>query len=169
MKTKEVIKISELAKRVLINAYLISKEVEIGGFLVGLKKKRSFLVTHCLVDYNPTAANRYGVVISTKNLYKKLQFLVNTYTNIDYIGEWHTHPKGCCNLSKIDYKTMLSMLNKPVYGNFSELIHIICSETSEKRICLNGYIFRDNSCIRADIKEISISKVISILIDNLKF
>ncbi|MHA1221700.1 MAG: Mov34/MPN/PAD-1 family protein [Candidatus Heimdallarchaeaceae archaeon] len=164
---KEIIEIAESAKKVLINAYLISKEREIGGFLVGMKtKKGSFLVTHCIVDYNPIEANRTTIVISTRKLYEELQVLVNTYKSIDYIGEWHTHPKGYVKLSKIDCETMKTMINNSIYGNYVELVQIICTETQEEKIYLGGYIFRNNSCKEVTLKEINMKYVFSILLNS---
>ncbi len=161
---KSYIKITDTAKKVMINAAEISKNREIGGILVGAKRNKIFIVTHCIVDYNPPKASCSSLVISTSNIYKELSYLINKYKKIDYVGEWHTHPKGCCNLSKIDYETTISMLNERNYGNFTELIQIICYETNKKRMKLKGYIFRNNLCFNANIKKVPISKVMPILI-----
>jgi len=164
-KTK-IIEISELAKKIIINSHLVSKQREIGGFFFFFKRRDSFLVTHCLVDYKPINTSKYNLEISSKNLYEKLQFLINKYKNIDYLGEWHTHPSGYSMLSNLDIQTIAAMINNSTYGGFAELIHIICYETSDKNVHLKGYIFHDNYHIKADIKEVSFECVISILTSN---
>lgn len=120
-------------------------KTEICGIIVGKKLSENiFEITDLIEDCdslkNPSPS---GVIRYTKNIINPLEDSIQTNNNIDWIGEWHTHPKGKCEPSLLDIQTMISLLEDPDYGNPCEVVLIIAGFK-----CVITWIFHLESKIR---------------------
>lgn len=110
----------------LLNAlYIKYKAFEIGGVLLGKKENGDYIITD--IVYNLSGANLKKLkftrsICDLKDAMVKL--IVDNHYNIDYIGEWHTHPNGSSSYSGMDKKAM-NELNE----DFPELILLIKAES----------------------------------------
>ena len=110
------------------------------GILVGKRlNEEDFSVDYVIQDINPIIQGKYKVVRSTKSVYPSLQKIINEDYNVDYIGEWHTHPFGPSQPSLCDLLTMENMINNPVYGNIDWAIMILITGYKKHHVLLfNG-------------------------------
>ncbi|WP_457559515.1 Mov34/MPN/PAD-1 family protein [Candidatus Harpocratesius sp.] len=120
----------------------ISKN-EVCGVLIGYKIKHNlFQITDIIFDSDSYNQSPFSIIRNTSSLYSKIQDLVrNTEKNVDYIGDWHSHPKGSCKYSQIDYKSMNDMLRDEKYNFLNEIILIITNQN----LRIKSYIFHRNS------------------------
>lgn len=148
------IEITESARNLIIQSSKANKK-EVCGILVGLKPDESkFIATHALEDNQTCKRSFFHIIRKTKNVYPKLIQVINQYKEIDYIGEWHSHPGGIKKKSKIDHNTMVEMVRNPKFGNIESLILLISVKIDEMNFQLIGYIYESNQCRKARIVEI---------------
>ena len=55
---------------------------------------------------------------------------------MDFIGDWHSHPKSSCKYSQMDYNSMKKMLNDTDYYFIDELILLITNQFQKMRAFL---------------------------------
>lgn len=86
---------------------------ETGGLLLGYRVSDSEVVVnqiigpgpravHRLDSFNPDAAWQAGEIAER---------YADAGRNLDYLGDWHTHPQGSANLSRRDRKTLRLIAN----------------------------------------------------------
>ncbi|MHA1378650.1 MAG: Mov34/MPN/PAD-1 family protein [Candidatus Helarchaeota archaeon] len=115
---------------------------EICGVLIGKKlNKQKFQITHAVFDDKSINPSPFSVTRNTKNLYPLVKEIVeNSKENeIDYIGDWHSHPNSTCKYSYIDYNSMKSILSDPDYYFLEEVILIIISPPKN----IKSYLFHN--------------------------
>ncbi|MBP7984020.1 MAG: ThiF family adenylyltransferase [Bacteroidaceae bacterium] len=99
----------------------VARYKEIGGYLMGvvdLKHKTIYILNH--FESKSSIGKNSKLQLSTdgwKAHYDNIR--KRTCNNMTYIGDWHSHPTGSLNLSKIDKATNMEILSQeiePLYG-----------------------------------------------------
>ncbi len=120
----------------------ISSYTEICGVLIGYKANKSnFYLTDIIKDDNSFYSTYNSVTRNTESLYPLINEIVKSkHKEVDFIGDWHSHPKSSCNYSNIDYISMLQMLKDPDYFFLSEIILLITNQSKEMKAYLFTYL-----------------------------
>jgi len=112
--------------------YLKDKKLnqnERAGILIGKKSKFSdqiqIKVTHIIEDLNPDFSSPYSVERITNHIYTQMEKIKKEHPDLDYIGEWHTHPNGLKQGSFLDHLSMFEMIENPAFGNIFWVILLI--------------------------------------------
>jgi len=101
---------------------------EVCGVLIGKKvKRRKYLITSVIYDNSPISPSPYRVTRNTKNIFPDVNAdVINSKHNeVDYIGDWHSHPNSFSKYSIIDKMTMISMLSDPDYYFLEDIVLMI--------------------------------------------
>lgn len=138
-----IIKMKHLAYKIMINSVEVARKNEIGGILVGKKEGGNWIITHCITDYEEKKASKGSVEINTRNMHNELIYIISKNMELDYIGEWHKHPKGLKEQSYQDYLTMKKMIKSKEFGKPEELIMVICCKISREKIELTAYEYNE--------------------------
>ncbi len=112
---------------------------EVCGVLIGKQVKDGYYnVTHVVVDDKAINPSPAGVTRNTRNLYRKIKQIVECTDvgEIDYIGDWHSHPAFSCHYSGTDDWAMRAMLVDPDYSFLESIILVIVRPSSEMRAFL---------------------------------
>ena len=73
-------------------------------------------VTHIIEDLNPNSRSQFSVERITNHIFTQMKEIKKEHPNLDYIGEWHTHPKGPKQGSFLDHLSMMEMIDNPDFG-----------------------------------------------------
>lgn len=111
--------------QILVTPFLITKDLskdfklenERCGIIVGKRKKNQILITNLIEDESPRLKDPFQVFRETSHIYPDLINSIKKNSEIDYLGEWHTHPNGPMRASIVDHISMKEMINNPIYGN----------------------------------------------------
>lgn len=135
--------------------YTLSADNEICGVLIGYKEdKTKYYLTNIIKDDNPLYSSFYKIIRNTESLYPLINDLVkSTDKRVDFIGDWHSHPKGSCQYSQKDYKSMIKMLNDTDYYFLDELILLITNQFQRMRAYLFTHL--DDAPLNIKIKFVS--------------
>lgn len=86
---------------------------EFGGILTGIKEKDFWIIT----DFKTPANFKNSSSSFTRKVKKLNQYLAKIFRSsngkLQYLGEWHTHPKGTTQNSKKDLVSMKEIANEP--------------------------------------------------------
>lgn len=108
---------------------------EVAGIIIGKREDKKSLIKSILVDNKSLRnSNKYGVTRMTKGVVEEFDDLINEDNSIDWIGEWHTHPKSVCKPSFVDMVTIESLFEDETYNYPENVILIISGEN-----CVNGW------------------------------
>ncbi|QEE15276.1 Mov34/MPN/PAD-1 family protein [Promethearchaeum syntrophicum] len=120
-------------------AEIKNERVENCGALIGKQIDSTlFRVTNYVKDDKPIFQSRFNIQRNTNNLYHLINEIVKKKEEeVDYIGEWHSHPNSSCIYSQIDFLTMNMMINDPDYSFLNEIILFIVG----KNRCMNAFLF----------------------------
>lgn len=147
MKNKYKLEISKFLVNKLLN-FSSKTYNEVCGVLIGKEiKYNHIIITNVILDKNSLNASRFSVTRNTKGLYPNVKEIVrnSVYNDVDFIGDWHSHPYGSGLYSSIDYYSMNAMLNDPDYYFLnSNVLIIVCPPNK-----ISSYLFQ-----RDDIKPI---------------
>lgn len=138
--------ISKTNIELLNTLYRENKGVEFGGVLLGKKQKGIYIITDIVYNCNRDVLRRSRFIRNIADVKDTMrQLIIKSNYEIDYIGEWHTHPNSSSLYSHIDRKAMTE-LNK----DFSELILLIKGENQ-----ISTYLFTVNYIqeLKIDVKE----------------
>lgn len=138
--------ISKTNVELLNTLYSENKGYEFGGVLLGKKQKGNYIITDIIYNCNNIILRRARFIrniADVKDIMRK--FIIKSNYEIDYIGEWHTHPGSSSLYSNIDKRAMFD-LNK----DFSELILLIKGENK-----ISAYLFTVNHIeeLKINVKE----------------
>lgn len=134
--------ISKANLQLLSTLYMQNQGLEIGGVLLGKKDHDNYIITDIAYNINNTSLSQFNFTRNISDVKDiMVQLIAESNYEIDYIGEWHTHPNFSSSYSMLDKHAMLK-LNK----DFAELILIIKSSTH-----ISAYLFTIDS-----IKELEI-------------
>lgn len=114
---------------------------EVCGILIGkIISKNRYLITHSIIDKDAINPTQFSVTRNTKQLYPLVKEIVENSNdgNIDFIGDWHSHPLTNCEYSIIDYYAMQMMLNDPDYYFLEGIILAIVCPTA--MFCANLFL-----------------------------
>jgi len=140
MKNKYILEISnELVKKML--DFSSKPKNEVCGVLIGKEKKPNHLfITNIILDKNSLNISRFSVTRNTKGLYPRVKYTVeiSTVNDVDFIGDWHSHPNSTTMYSYIDYHSMMAMLNDPDYYFLDSIVLIIVSSPNK----ISSYLFQ---------------------------
>lgn len=88
---------------------------ETGGMLLGYEADNGEAVVTTIIGPGPAAKHRrYGFVPDAKFQQAALEecfFITNGRET--YLGDWHTHPRGTCELSLLDRRTLARIAETP--------------------------------------------------------
>ena len=135
--------------------YLKDKKLnqnERAGILMG--KKTEFpdqiqiKVFHIIEDLNPKNRSPYSVERITPHVYTQMEGVKKEHPYLDYIGEWHTHPRGPMQGSVLDHLSMLEMIDNPDFGSIFWAVLLIFIPNSPPI----GYYYDKNNIISIPIK-----------------
>lgn len=102
---------------------------ERAGILMGKKKEFpdqiQIKVTHIIEDLNPNFRSPFSVERITNHVYIQMEEIKKEHSNLDYIGEWHTHPNGPKQGSFLDHLSMLEMIDNPNFGRIFWVVLLI--------------------------------------------
>ena len=134
---KQTFFIPTILKKLLFK-FTLSTNNEICGVLIGYKEdKAKYYLTNIIKDDNPLYSSIYKIIRNTESLYPLINDLVkSTDKCVDFIGDWHSHPKGSCQYSVKDYKSMIKMLNDTDYYFLDELILLITNQFQKMKAFL---------------------------------
>jgi len=138
--------ISRTNIKLLNTLYIENEGYEVGGILLGKRSKDDFIVTNIVFNFSRESLKRNKYIRNILNLTEIISELIkDSNYEIDYIGEWHTHPNMSTKFSSIDKKAMVE-LNE----DFPELILLIKGKN-----IISGYLFatNNNSELEINIKE----------------
>ncbi len=125
---------------------------ERAGILIGKKSKFSgqiqIKITHVIEDSNPNFSSRYSVERITNHIYTQMEKIKKEHPDLDYIGEWHTHPNGLKQGSFLDHLSMFEMIENPAFGNIFWVILLIFIPKSFPI----GYYYDKNNVISIPVK-----------------
>jgi len=109
------------------------KDVEVCGVLIGKKiDKKKFKITNIVYDDNPIDPTSFGVTRNTENVYIYVKEIVeNSYEDVDYIGEWHSHLFGKCDFSSLDVESIRYIMEDQDYQKPNYLILLIIKFPSQ--------------------------------------
>ena len=127
MKNKYKLEISKFLVNKLID-FSSKTNNEVCGVLIGKEIKcNHIIITDVILDKNSLNASRFSVTRNTKGLYPNVKEIVrnSVYNDVDFIGDWHSHPFGTSLYSFIDYYSMNAMLNDPDYYFLNSIVLII--------------------------------------------
>ena len=114
---------------------------EVCGILIGKEKNpKHIMITNILPDKNALNASKFAVTRNTKSLYPEVKDIVekSLISNVDFIGDWHSHPSGSLMYSSIDYYSMNTMLKDPDYNFLNSIVLIIVCPPNK----IGSYLFR---------------------------
>ena len=114
---------------------------EVCGILIGKEKKPKYImITNILPDKNALNASAFAITRNTKNLYPEVKDIVekSPISNVDFIGDWHSHPNGSLMYSSIDYYSMNTMLKDPDYYFLKSIVLIIVCPPNK----IKSYLFQ---------------------------
>ena len=113
--------------------YASNTDKEECGILIGKKiEEHTFTITNVIHDENPIDQTLFGITRNTNKMYQPINKIVEqSDDNIDFIGDWHSHPNWSCMYSLIDYKSIQIMLKDPDYFFLDEIILIIVKPPNE--------------------------------------
>jgi len=110
--------------KIKTNSYSLKNER--CGIVVGTRiDYEKINITHLIEDKTPLLQNPFQVLRVTSHIYPELIRLIENNGNIDYLGEWHTHPNGPICASWIDHSTMKEMVNNLEFGDLKWVILMI--------------------------------------------
>ena len=113
---------------------------EVCGILIGKEKTpKHIIITNILPDKNALNASKFAVTRNTKSLYPEVKDIVekSLISNVDFIGDWHSHPSGSLMYSSIDYYSMNTMLKDPDYCFLNSIVLIIVCPPNK----ISSYLF----------------------------
>jgi len=133
---KKIKKVVVISKSLLTELVKISKSsiVEECGIFLGYNDDSKFEIKNTVQDKINQFGTGSSTIRQTKNIYDEYQEIINKDNSIDYIGEWHTHPKGKVSPSYYDNIAMKFLLNHPKYSYTKELILGIINSKEGLRI-----------------------------------
>ncbi len=112
--------------------YLKNKKLnqnERAGILMGNKKEFpdqiQIKVTHIIEDLNTNFRTPLSVERITNHIYTQMEEIKREHPDLDYIGEWHTHPNGSKQASFLDHLSMLEMIDNPNFGKILWVVLLI--------------------------------------------
>ena len=115
-----VIKIPACIINQIDTLYYLYENVEVGGVLLGSKDFSGFTVTNIVYNLRNKSLYAYYFNRTIHDIADEITHIINSNNNINYIGEWHTHPKQQSMFSIRDRISFLD-LNK----DFEQLILLI--------------------------------------------
>ncbi len=132
-KNKKVVVIS---KSLLTELAKISTSaiVEECGIFLGYNDDSKFEIKKIVQDKINQFGTGSSTIRQTKNIYDEYQEIINKDKSIDYIGEWHSHPRGKISPSYYDNYAMKFLLNHPKYSYPKELVLGIINSKDGLRI-----------------------------------
>lgn len=137
--------ISKTNIELLNNLYIENRGYEYGGVLLGKKQNGNYIITDIIYNNNIILSRSRFIrnIVDVKDIMRKC--IIKSNYEVDYIGEWHTHPGSSSLYSNIDKRAMIE-LNK----DFSELILLIKGENK-----ISAYMFTVNHIeeLKINIKE----------------
>lgn len=139
MKSKYLIEISENLVNIMWE-FSSNTTDEVCGILIGKEKKpKHIIVTNVLPDRNALNASAFAITRNTRNLYPEVKDIVekSPISNVDFIGDWHSHPNGSLMYSSIDYYSMNTMLKDPDYCFLNSIVLIIVCPPNK----ISSYLF----------------------------
>ena len=140
MNNKYFLEISENLVNIMLEFSSKTTE-EVCGILIGKEKKsKHILITNILPDKNALNQSPFAITRNTKILYPEVKDIVekSSISNVDFIGDWHSHPNGSLMYSSIDYYSMNTMLIDPDYYFLKSIVLIIVCPPNE--FC--SYLFK---------------------------
>ncbi len=140
MKNKYKLEISKFLVNKLLD-FSSKTNNEVCGVLIGKEiKYNHIIITDVILDKNSLNASRFSVTRNTKGLYPNVKEIVeySVYDNVDFIGDWHSHPYGSSLYSSIDYYSMITMLKDPDYYFLNSIVLIIVCPPNK----INSFLFQ---------------------------
>lgn len=109
---------------------------ETGGMLLGYVAKNSDVVVNAIVGPGPKAKHsRFRFVPDAKYQQTELEnHFYKTEARETYLGDWHTHPRGSCQLSMIDKRTLARIARTSSSGTQHPVMAILCGGDTDWKI-----------------------------------
>ena len=145
---------SELNFKVVFSDALLEKMIrlgkmyfpkEFGGILTGIKSEEHLIILDIEVPVK-FESNKNGFVRHPDFLNDYLQeIFVKSNNQIEYLGEWHTHPNGSTQFSSQDLTSMKEIAENLDVNNVTPLLIILSINPSTDFQC---YSFKSNQLIK---------------------
>ncbi len=109
---------------------------ETGGMLLGYEAKNSDVVVNAIVGPGPKAKHgRFRFVPDAKYQQTELEnHFYKTEARETYLGDWHTHPRGSCQLSMVDKRTLARIAHTSLSGTQHPVMAILCGGNADWKI-----------------------------------
>lgn len=109
---------------------------ETGGMLFGYVAKNSDVVVTAVIGPGPKAKHgRFRFVPDAEFQQTELEtHFYKTDARETYLGDWHTHPRGSCQLSMVDKRTLTRIAQTPSSGAQYPVMAILCDGNLDWKI-----------------------------------
>lgn len=118
--------VAEPAMRLMLELASGRNPSETGGMLIGYEADNGDAVVTSLIGPGPRAKHtRFAFYPDSE--YQQAQLEAHfraTNGRETYLGDWHTHPNGNSNLSRVDKKTLARIAKTPTSGTRKPLMAI---------------------------------------------
>ena len=107
--------------------------LETGGILIGYVGDNDEYVISHVIGPGPNASHsKFGFKPDHEYQQSKINLIFNeSEGGYDYLGDWHTHPKGKCAMSWIDHRTFQRIGTTAGVNISSPVMMILCNGTDE--------------------------------------
>lgn len=126
---------------------------ETGGMLLGYVARNSDVVVNAIIGPGPKAKHsRFRFMPDA--IYQQAELeshFYKTEASETYLGDWHTHPRGSCQLSMIDKRTLARIARTSSSGTQHPVMAILCGGDANWRI--GAVKFLDATTRRLFVKE----------------
>lgn len=97
---------------------------ETGGILIGYVAKNDYVVTDVVGPGEKAKHSRYKFVPDGDYHQKEIERVFNdSGGENDYLGDWHTHPNGKCQMSWMDCRTLRKIADSEI--NYKKPLMVI--------------------------------------------
>jgi proteasome lid subunit RPN8/RPN11 len=151
--------IEQLAYEKIYRALKKYGDCEIGGMLVGYKKKENHFAISDITIANDIG--KFSIVNFIREPTKSMKMLIESFKKKKhhYLGEWHSHPSFSLYPSNGDVVTMRGILADKGYGvNFALLI---ITKLNNEKADIAGFLFHNklSHFVEADISHAHLKRV----------
>lgn len=109
---------------------------ETGGMLLGYVAKDSDVIVTAIIGPGPKAKHgRFRFVPDAEYQQTELEtHFYKTDSRETYLGDWHTHPRGSCQLSMVDKRTLTRIARTTSSGTQHPIMAILCGDNADWKI-----------------------------------
>jgi integrative and conjugative element protein (TIGR02256 family) len=129
------------ALRASVDAHIAARpRVETGGILIGTRTRDTVTITKISPPGPRAVHRRFAFHRDTEFLQRWLDDEYDrTDGAVDYVGEWHVHPKINSPPSGIDRRELWKIARKPNYVTDEPILLIVENEPPDRRLRVYGF------------------------------